>query len=92
MFITQIVDFDWTGLGGKRAVYRYKMILSESPLLSSNIVTIAEWLRDGDTALDVFLNQKRRGILEIGTREVDCICAFGGEGLASSRILPGQDT
>ena len=65
MSIARIVDIDWTGLGGKRTICRYKTILSESPLLISNIVTIAGRLGDGHTVLDVVLNQKRRELLEM---------------------------
>ena len=65
MSIARIVDINWTGLGGKRTVCRYKTMLSESPLLISNIVTIAGRLGDGHTVLDVVLNQKRRQLLEM---------------------------
>ena len=64
MSIARIVDINWSGLGGKRTVCRYKTILSEAPLLISNIVTIAGRLDDGHTILDVVLNQKRRQLLE----------------------------
>ena len=65
MSIARIVDINWTGLGGKQTVCRYKTILSESPLLISNIMTIAGRLGDGHTVLDVVLNQQRRQLLEM---------------------------
>jgi len=70
MSIARIVDINWSGLGGKRTVCRYKTILSESPLLISNIVTIAGRLDNGHTILDVVLNQKRREILEMALEKL----------------------
>jgi hypothetical protein len=37
--IARVVDINWTGLGGKRTMRRYKTFLSEFPLLVSDIVT-----------------------------------------------------
>jgi len=65
MFISQIVDINWTGLGDKRTVCRYQTMLGESPLLSPNIVTIAGGLGYGRRVLDVVLNQQRRQLLEM---------------------------
>jgi len=65
MSIARIVDINWTGSGSKRTARRYKTILDESPLLISNIVTIAGRLGDGHTVLDVVLNRKRGRLLEM---------------------------
>jgi hypothetical protein len=60
MSIVRIVDINWTGLGGKPIVCRYKTILSESSLLISNILTR---LGDGNMVLNVVLHRKRRQLL-----------------------------
>jgi len=50
------MDTNWTRLGGQRTVFRYQTMLSETPLLTSNIMTIAGKMGDGQTVLDVVLN------------------------------------
>jgi hypothetical protein len=64
MSIARVVDINWTGLGGKRTICRYKSLLSEFSMLISNIVTIAGRLGDGSTVLDVVLNRYRMRHLE----------------------------
>lgn len=64
MSVARVVDIDWTGLGGKRTVCRYKANLSKSSVLISNVVTITGRLGDGCTVLDVVLNRRRRRLLE----------------------------
>jgi hypothetical protein len=59
MSIARIVDIDWTGVGGKTTICRYKSILSDNPVLISNILTIAGRTHDGGIVLDVVLNKKR---------------------------------
>ncbi|KAF8959163.1 hypothetical protein BDZ97DRAFT_1667587 [Flammula alnicola] len=70
MSIARIVDIDWSGVGGGRTICRYKTILSESPILISNIVTIAGRLDDGSTVLDVVLNRRRMRSLEEGVAKL----------------------
>ncbi|KAF8900296.1 hypothetical protein CPB84DRAFT_1779309 [Gymnopilus junonius] len=64
MSIARIVDIDWTGAGGGKTICRYKELITGSPILISNIVTIAGRLHDGSTVLDVVLNSKRMKVLE----------------------------
>lgn len=65
MSIARVVDINWTGLGGKRTVCRYKANLCQSSVLISNVVTITGRLHDGSTVLDVILNRRRRQLLEM---------------------------
>ena len=64
MSIARVVDINWSGLGGKRTVCRYKANLNKTSLLVSNGVTITGRLGDGHTVLDVVLNRQRRRLLE----------------------------
>jgi len=64
MSIARVVDINWSGLGGKRTVCRYKTNLCKSPLLVSNVVTITGRLGNGHTILDLILNRQRRQLLE----------------------------
>ena len=70
MSIARIVDIDWTGVGGKATICRYKSILSDNPVLISNVLTIAGRTGDGGTVLDVVLNKKRLVRLEAEVRKL----------------------
>ena len=64
MSIARVADINWRGLGGGRTLCRYKSLLTESPILMSNIATIAGRLDDGAVILDVVLNRRRMKCLE----------------------------
>jgi hypothetical protein len=63
MSIARMVDIDWTGVGGKATICRYKYLIKET-VRPSNVVTIAGRTHDGGTVLDVILNRKRIRRLE----------------------------
>lgn len=64
MSIARVADVNWRGLGGGRTLCRYKSLITGSPILMSNIVTIAGRLDDGAIILDVVLNSRRMKCLE----------------------------
>ncbi len=64
MSIARIADINWRGLGGGRTLCRYRSLITESPILMSNIVTIAGRLDNGAIILDVVLNRRRMKRLE----------------------------
>lgn len=68
--IARIVDIDWTGVGGKKTVCRYKYGLSDGLMYMTNALTIAGRTHDGGTVLDVVLNKRRLARLEAEVQEL----------------------
>ena len=68
--IARIVNIDWTGVGGKTTVCRYKYILTDGPMNATNIITIAGRGHDGSTIMDVVLSKKRLARVEAAVQEL----------------------
>ena len=73
MSVARIVDIDWSGLTraeeGKttgKTVCRYKKLLTDSPVLIGNLVTIAGRRADGSLVLDVILTKRKMKALKDG--------------------------
>jgi hypothetical protein len=68
MSIARIVDIDWTGVGGKTTLCRYKAVLADKIPSFTNLLTIAGRTHDGGTVMDVVLSKKRLARLEAGVQ------------------------
>jgi hypothetical protein len=70
MSIARIVNIDWTGVGGKTTLCRYKGVLTNNIPPFTNLLTIAGRTHDGGTVMDVVLSKKRLARLEAGVQEL----------------------
>lgn len=69
MSIARIVDIDWTGVGGKTTLCRYKYAVNDGPLFT-NLLTIAGRTHDGGVVLDIVLTKNRLARLEAEVQEL----------------------
>lgn len=68
--IARIVNIDWTGVGGRTTVSRYKYVLTDGPMFMSNILTIAGRGHDGSMIMDVVLSKNRLARIEAAVQEL----------------------
>lgn len=65
MSIAPTVNTDWTAVGGKSTICRYKYVVAGGPMYLTNHITISGCTHDGHTVVDVVLNKKRLARLEV---------------------------
>jgi hypothetical protein len=58
------VNTDWTGVGGKSTICRYKYVVAGGPMFLTNHITIAGCTHDGGIVVDVVLSERRLARLE----------------------------
>lgn len=68
--IARIVNINWTGIGGKTTICRYRSVLIDSPMMMTNLVTVAGRTHDEAMVLDVVLADKRLARLEAEVQEL----------------------
>ncbi|KAF8900294.1 hypothetical protein CPB84DRAFT_1680646 [Gymnopilus junonius] len=65
MTTANVVQFDWSGVGGGRTLCRYKKVMSPAPVLATNVVTISGQLEDGRMVIDVAVSRRKMKSLEV---------------------------